>query len=275
MELFSNTDWKNLLKTFIQSNCVQVGTGLIFHLMMELLSKSDWNELLTNFICISCLQVGAVFMFLLSKPDRKDLFKLFTTNVLIQIGVGFSILLITELISKINWKIFLMTFICTSCFQVLAGFFWLVFMAMISNTAQNNVLETFIKTNCIQVVAGILFLIVMELVSNAELRKLIVQPNVPLSSDLFEKWASDLNNLLTTFLISNGVQVAAGFIFLVLKELFSKTVLQSRRDVRMEGPMTRRGHRRQLAHRLPETLQDVRRLLYLTLCRWDALAGNP
>ncbi|XP_051866491.1 uncharacterized protein LOC127567526 isoform X3 [Pristis pectinata] len=187
-------DWKNLLKAFVQTNCVQIGAGFFFRVIMELVSKADWKDLLMKFICISCIQVGAVIFFHaiteVSKPDWKNLLKLSINIGYIQIPFGISFLLVTELISQI---------------------------------AQRNLLQIFIQTNCMQVGAGFLFLVQTELVSNSELHELIIRPNIELASRLHDMWISDWKKLLQTFINTNCVQIGAGFFFLVLTELASET----------------------------------------------------
>ncbi|XP_062903207.1 uncharacterized protein LOC134345842 isoform X2 [Mobula hypostoma] len=201
MELFSKGDWKTVLKTFVQTNCVQVGAGFFFHVITELVSKTDWKDLLTTFVCVCCIQVGAVVCFLsitevVSKPDRKNLFKLFTNIGYIQIGVGFTFLIVTELILQIDWKEFLKTFFGNSCIQVGAGFLF-VLTVITSNTARRNLLLIFIQTNCVQFGAGFLFLVVIELASNTALQELIIQPDTELFSHLNDIWIT--GNTWTSF----------------------------------------------------------------------------
>ncbi|XP_072897923.1 uncharacterized protein [Hemitrygon akajei] len=227
MELFSKGDWKDVLKTFVQTNCVQVGAGFFFHIITELVSKTDWKDLLTNFICVCCIQVGAVFCFLaitevFSKPDRKNLFKLFTNIGYIQFGVGFTFLIVTEVISQIEWKEFLKTFLGSCFIQVGAGFLFVVSTVITSNTARRNLLLIFIQTNCVQFGAGFLFLVVIQLASNTVLHELIVQPNTELSSRLNDIWISDWKPLLQRFISTTCVQIGVGAFFLVLAELVSK-----------------------------------------------------
>ncbi|XP_069779615.1 apolipoprotein L5-like isoform X2 [Narcine bancroftii] len=191
---------------------------------MELVSKADWHNLLTKFACI---QVGAVIFFLVIKgavsESGSNLFKLLFHIGYIQVGVGVSFLLITELVSIIDWKEFLKTFIITSCIQVIAGFSFLLFIGIKSKTAENNVLETFVQTNCIQFGAGFLFLAVTELVSNTALHELIVQPNNLQSRHHYKMWISDWKNMLQTFISTNCIQIGVGFFFLIVTELVSKT----------------------------------------------------
>ncbi|XP_062903208.1 uncharacterized protein LOC134345842 isoform X3 [Mobula hypostoma] len=227
MELFSKGDWKTVLKTFVQTNCVQVGAGFFFHVITELVSKTDWKDLLTTFVCVCCIQVGAVVCFLsitevVSKPDRKNLFKLFTNIGYIQIGVGFTFLIVTELILQIDWKEFLKTFFGNSCIQVGAGFLF-VLTVITSNTARRNLLLIFIQTNCVQFGAGFLFLVVIELASNTALQELIIQPDTELFSHLNDIWITDWKPLLQRFTNTNCVQIGVGAFFLVFAELVSKT----------------------------------------------------
>ncbi|XP_051866492.1 uncharacterized protein LOC127567526 isoform X4 [Pristis pectinata] len=187
-------DWKNLLKAFVQTNCVQIGAGFFFRVIMELVSKADWKDLLMKFICISCIQVGAVIFFHaiteVSKPDWKNLLKLSINIGYIQIPFGISFLLVTELISQIDWE---------------------------------ELLKTFINTSCIQVEVGFFFLVLIESKSKTELHELIIRPNIELASRLHDMWISDWKKLLQTFINTNCVQIGAGFFFLVLTELASET----------------------------------------------------